>query len=56
MTGSGTYAIAGMQQGDRGFRDILTQAGRREATMAPTVTSITTVALPSHQSKMWVPG
>jgi hypothetical protein len=26
MTGSGTYAIAGMQQGDRGFRDILTRA------------------------------
>src|SRR5215211_1746141 len=31
-------------------------SGRREATMAPTVTSITMVALPSHQSKMWVPG
>jgi hypothetical protein len=26
MIASGTYAIAGMQQGDRGFRDILTQA------------------------------
>jgi hypothetical protein len=26
MTASGTYAIAGMQQGDHGFRDILTQA------------------------------
>src|SRR5215213_4268969 len=31
-------------------------SGRREATTAPTVASITTVALPSHQSKMWVPG
>jgi hypothetical protein len=31
-------------------------SGRREATMAPTVTSITLVVLPSHQSKMWVPG
>lgn len=31
-------------------------SGLREATMAPTVTSITMVVLPSHQSKMWMPG
>jgi hypothetical protein len=31
-------------------------SGRREATTAPTVTSITMVELPSHQSNMWVPG
>jgi hypothetical protein len=31
-------------------------SGLREATMAPTVTSITIVELPSHQSKTWVPG
>src|SRR5215204_1263340 len=31
-------------------------SGRWEATIAPTLTSITTSALPSHHSKMWVPG
>src|SRR5215210_8491989 len=31
-------------------------SGRREATTAPTVASITIVELTSHQSKMWVPG
>ncbi len=31
-------------------------SGLREATIAPTVTSITMVALPNHQSKTWVPG
>src|SRR5215212_9833613 len=31
-------------------------SGRRDATIAPTAASITTVALPSHQSKMWVFG
>jgi hypothetical protein len=30
-------------------------SGLREATIAPTVTSITVSELPSHQSKMWVP-
>src|SRR3990170_2390645 len=31
-------------------------SGLREATIAPTVTSITMSELPSHQSKTWVPG
>jgi hypothetical protein len=31
-------------------------SGLREATIAPTVTSITTSELPSHQSKTWMPG
>src|SRR5215210_1111763 len=31
-------------------------SGLREATIAPTVASITIVELPSHQSKTWVPG
>src|SRR5918998_4732016 len=31
-------------------------SGRREATMAPTVASITTSAFPSHQSKTWAFG
>ncbi len=30
--------------------------GRREATIAPTVTSMTMSVLPNHQSKMWVFG
>jgi hypothetical protein len=31
-------------------------SGLREATIAPTVTSITISELPSQKSKMWVPG
>src|SRR5215218_3634105 len=31
-------------------------SGLREATTAPTVASITTSELPSHQSKAWMPG
>jgi hypothetical protein len=31
-------------------------SGLREATIAPTVASITIVELPSHQSKTWMPG